>query len=196
MERRSSYRCPGAPLFPQPFYGTNGMELRPSEFVTLPRVDAVVRAETEIQSQAGLVYIKLHGSYGWKTSSGADQLVIGKNKTALINQEPLIQWYFNLLESTIRQGGKKLMIIGYGFQDAHINQLLVEGVEKYGLKLFVLSTTSPRDFEQRLRNGHNYALPLLQGLRGYFPYGLKEVFPSNQDETVQFRNIRDALLGS
>lgn len=195
MERQNNYRSPGVPSFSHDFYSTRS-ELSPRDFVTLPKADAVERAEREISGMAGIVYIKLHGSYGWKTSDGIDQLVVGKNKTKLIEREPLMQWYFDLFKSVIHQGNKKILIIGYGFGDQHINKLLVEGVERHGLKIFILSTTSPRAFRERIEHGYHYALPMLSGLGGYFPYALKDIFPRNQEETVFLRNIMDALLSN
>ena len=84
MERRSGYHSPGSPRFSQQFYTLHGKELMPNEFVTLQGTGAEEKAKKDIDSHSGLVYIKLHGSYGWKSSDGSNQLVIGKNKTELI----------------------------------------------------------------------------------------------------------------
>lgn len=194
MERRSQYHSPGSPRFPNEFYGMGGRDLKPEEFVTLQGTGVEKKAETDMNSYAGLIYIKLHGSYGWRSSNGSNQLVIGKNKAGLINEEPLLKWYFDLLESIIKQGGKKILIIGYGFQDMHINKILVDGVQNHGLKIFILTTQSPASLRDRIQHGHYYAMPIFEGISGYFPHLLKEVFPANQDRTVLFQNIKDALL--
>jgi hypothetical protein len=86
------------------------------------------------------------------------------------------------------------LIIGYSFNDQHINELLLEGVQQYGLKIFILTTTSPSDFKSRLEHGHFYALPILKSVAGYFPYTLRDVFPMSQEETTHFKSIRSALL--
>ncbi len=196
MERRSGFSPPGVPRFKDDFYHHHSLELKPEEFITLPSTDAVARFEKGIEGQSGLVYIKLHGSYGWKSSSGSSQLVIGKNKTTAIADEPLLKRYFELFESVIREGNKKMLILGYGFHDKHINQILLEGVQNHGLKIFIMSTRSPRDFKENLRNGHYYAMPIWDGLSGYFPQPLKEIFPGNQQQTVHFDVIRKALESS
>lgn len=197
MERRSGYHSPGSPRFSQQFYTLHGRELMPNEFVTIQGDGVEERAQSDINSYSGLVYIKLHGSYGWKASDGSNQLVIGKNKTELIDKEPLLRWYFDLFQKVITEGNKKLLIIGYGFGDQHINKILVDGVEKHSLKVYIISTRPPIELKNHFeRGGHYYALPILKGLRGYFPYTLKEIFPANQSRTVHFDKIREALTGS
>lgn len=197
MERRSGYHSPGSPRFSQDFYNLHGKELRSNEFVMLQGTGVEEKAEKDINNHAGLVYIKLHGSYGWKSSDGSNQLVIGKNKTELIDKEPLLKWYFDLFQKVIAEGDKKLLIIGYGFGDQHINKILVDGVEKYGLKIYIISTRPPVELKTHFeRGGHYYALPILKGLRGYFPYSLREIFPANQSRTVHFDKIKESLTRS
>jgi len=194
IERRCGHRPPGAPFFVPELYNGHCRDFTPDKFVTLPKENAIAKAEEDFKNHAGLAYIKLHGSYGWKSSDGLNQMVIGKNKSELIESEPLLKWYFELLQKVIAEGNKKILIVGYGFGDQHINQVLVEGVEKYGLQIYIISTRSPSDLKQHFeRGGHFYALPILKGLRGYFPYQLKEIFPGNQDETVYFKQIKQAL---
>lgn len=195
IERRCGHRPPGAPFFVPELYNGHCQDFTSNKFVTLPREDAVIKAERAFKDHAGLVYIKLHGSYGWKSSDGSNQMVIGKNKSELIEGEPLLKWYFELFQKAIAEGSKKILIVGYGFGDQHINKVLVDGVEKYGLQIYVINTRSREKLIQHFkRGGHFYALPILKGLRGYFPYQLKEIFPGNQEETIHFKNIQEALL--
>lgn len=79
IERRSGHRPPGAPFFTQELYNGHCREFTPDKFVTLPKEDAVAKAEQAFKDRTGLAYIKLHGSYGWKSSDGLNQMVIGKN---------------------------------------------------------------------------------------------------------------------
>lgn len=194
LERKSGYRSPGAPLFKQEFYNGQIRDLTSDQFVILPRENAVEKAEKDFFNHAGLAYIKLHGSYGWRSSDGSSQMVIGKNKSDLIENEPLLKWYLELFQKVIRDGNRKLLVVGYGFGDQHINKILVDGVENHGLQVYIISTKPAAELRDHFeRGGHFYALPILNGLRGYFPYALKEIFPSNQEETVQFRTIRESL---
>jgi len=191
MERKFGYRCPGVSKFPDEFYNQL-KDMGQNDFVSLPSKnveDAVMRG---IKDHAGSAYIKLHGSYGWKSADGSNQLVVGKNKVGSIGNEPLLKTYFDIFESTIKQGGKKILIIGYGFQDKHINEALLDGVKNHGLKLFIVGQ-NPRSVKERIENGHYYAKDILSGVGGYFPYLLKEIFPSNQEDTVYFNDIKNAL---
>ncbi len=197
IERRSGHRPPGAPFFPSELYNGYCRDFTSDKFVTLPKEDAVTKAEQAFRDHAGLAYIKLHGSYGWKSSDGLNQMVIGKNKSELIEKEPLLKWYFDLFQKVIAEGNKKVLIVGYGFGDQHINTALVEGVEKYGLQIYVISTRPPAELKQHFaRGGHFYALPILKGLRGYYQYELKQIFPGNQEETIHFKQIQEALQRS
>lgn len=194
MERKFGYRAPGAPSFPEDFYHLGGRELQSNEFVIIPREGAVERAERDFKNHAGLAYVKLHGSYGWRSSDGANQMVIGKNKTDLIQQEPLLGWYLDLFQEAIRTRNKKLLIIGYGFSDQHINQILLDGVKNEGLKIYIISTKPAEELRNHFeRGGHYYARDIMEGLSGYYPCSLLEMFPSNQTETIHYRELRDAL---
>lgn len=194
MERHWGYGSPGVPRFArsQNDFGSQAFNL--ADFVALPSDDIENRIKKGLNDHAGLHYVKLHGSYGWKSSDGLNQLVIGTSKESLIQKEPLLQSYFDLFKSVIQEGGKKVLIIGYGFRDAHINTVLVEGVQKYGLEIYILSTQAPADLRYQIEHGHYYAKSILDdGLRGYFQKSLLEVFPKSQDRTVHCDEILQAL---
>jgi hypothetical protein len=66
---------------------------------------------------------KLHGSVEW--TDGTDTLfVVGGGKEAYIQSKPLLVQYFDILRDYLRLPGVRLMIIGYGFADDHINRLI------------------------------------------------------------------------
>lgn len=203
VERRWGYPSPGAPRFNQVFYDTQSQQLAEGSFVTLPTGDPETLIKSGLSAHNGIHYIKLHGSYGWKSSDGTNQLVIGTNKESLINKEPLLKGYLDLLRSVVAEGGKKVLIIGYGFHDPHINNILLKGVEDNDLKIYVLSTQSPEEFSKRVKNanffipgsGHSRAGGILKGLSGYFPYALRDIFPGNQEKTIYAEQIVNALKG-
>jgi SIR2-like domain len=79
--------------------------------------------------------IKLHGSYGWKSSTDdSDVMVIGHTKTAVIKREPFLKWFFSLFVEALHSGDRKLAIMGYGFRDEHINLIIAEGIRNHGLR--------------------------------------------------------------
>ena len=194
MERRWNYGSPGVPRFARAQDSFGSQAFNAADFVELPRNDVENRLQRGINGHNGLHYIKLHGSYGWKSSDGSNQLVVGTNKGSLIQNEPLLQAYFDLFASVIREGGKKALIIGYGFRDPHINSLLLEGVEKHGLEIYIVSTQAPADLRYQIEHGQCYAKGILDaGLRGYYPYSLQQIFPKNQEQTPQREEIIQAL---
>ena len=164
-----------------------------SYFITLPKDKVEEKVNQGLSSHNGIHYIKLHGSYGWKSSDGLDQLVIGTNKESLIQREPLLSYYLKLFRDMIQNGGKKILIIGYGFRDKHINQMLLKGVEDHGLQIFLITTQTPADLRYQIEHGHYYAKNILNGLRGYYPYQLKEIFPGDQSLTTHATDIKNAL---
>jgi hypothetical protein len=89
------------------------------------------------------VYIKLHGSFGWHPSVGSDVLVVGHAKSKTIQREPLLQWYFSLFEEVLHQPEARLVVIGYGFGDPHINEVIADSIRDYGLRLYVVSPEEP-----------------------------------------------------
>lgn len=190
MERKNGYRCPGVPAFQSEFYSLHGAELKKEAFVQLPGgEDASKRVNKDIGNHSGLIYIKLHGSYGWKASDGSNQMVIGKNKTELINKEPILNYYFNIFQEAIREGNKNLLIIGYGFRDQHINEVILDGVKNHNLKLYIINVSSFHDLKSSMEWGQFYATPLLEGVSGYFPYSFRQIFPPDQSKTVSLTNI-------
>jgi hypothetical protein len=97
-----------------------------------------------------------------------------------------------IFEETLSQQGTKLFVIGYGFRDRHINQIIKESVKNYGLKLYILSPENPRNFIEKL---HHLGIDtILKGLCGYFPYTLSQLFPIDQQETIPFKMIVENLF--
>ncbi len=145
LERRLGHRAVGAPSFPQEFYQFDGQrEFSKEYFVTLPKDNIDSEIEKSIKNHAGIHYIKLHGSFGWKSFDGSNQMALGKNKWENLQKEPLLRSYFNLFNQIIQEGNKKVLIIGYGFKDEHINKLLLDGVQNRNLKLYIITTMSIR----------------------------------------------------
>jgi hypothetical protein len=123
-------------------------------------------------------------------------MIIGRDKMGLIAGSLILSWYFQIFARAIFEGNKKILIIGYGFNDQHVNQLLVTAVKEHGLKIYIISPEPMGDLRYRLEHGHYYALPLMDGISGYYPYRLLEIFPTNQSVTEQLRKIKQALFSS
>ena len=114
-------------------------------------------------------------------------MVIGREKSGLIAREPLLQWYFRLFEEVLSAGDCVLVVIGYGFGDKHINQVILDAIIKRGLQLYVVSPLDPRDFQDRLIavNRFNISLPdygheLWDNLFGYHCGTVRDFIISGQ----------------
>jgi len=97
------------------------------------------RPEEPFQSNARMQpYYKLHGSSGWLTDDGQPLLVIGRDKTGTIAQHPILHWTYQQFERYLHRDDTRLMVIGYGFGDEHINQSLVDAHQAGKLKVIYL----------------------------------------------------------
>lgn len=93
--------------------------------------------EFEINEQSQPVF-KLHGSSNWKYSDGRSMLIMGGEKVREVGLTPILNWYATKFEEHLCATGAKLMVIGYGFRDNHINDAIKYAVER-GLKLFIFA---------------------------------------------------------
>jgi hypothetical protein len=82
-------------------------------------------------------YYKLHGSIDLMQGDRDLMLIIGGNKAANIDEQPLLKQYHRAFDARLHQLGARLMIIGYSFGDVHINKMIMSGVEA-GLKIFIV----------------------------------------------------------
>jgi hypothetical protein len=82
-------------------------------------------------------YFKLHGSSNWRTHDDSSLLIMGGNKPASIAASELLSWYDQQFRNALHERGARLMVIGYGFADTHINDHIRDGAAA-GLKLFII----------------------------------------------------------
>jgi len=83
-------------------------------------------------------YFKLHGSTAWTAADGSSLMVIGRNKMGLIRSNAILGWNYRKFEEYLARPDTRLMVIGYGFADDHINASIVEAYQKGGLRLMYL----------------------------------------------------------
>jgi hypothetical protein len=84
-------------------------------------------------------YFKLHGSSNWKEAHGGSMLIMGGNKIFEIGMSPLLSWYHQLFEESLSRSNTRLMVIGYGFRDTHINRMIMHAVNEHGLQMFIIA---------------------------------------------------------
>jgi len=170
--------------------------LENDDYSSLPTDEALQKRKESDLSGGSPVYVKLHGSQNWLDSSGQQKLVIGGplGKHAQIQQEPLLLWYLELFRQAVAREGTRLLVIGYGFRDKHINSVLADAAETHALALHVLSPEAPKDFVARLR-----ALPhgaeIVQALSGYYPHSLTEVLPPSGGDSPAKHLLWNGFFG-
>jgi hypothetical protein len=98
-------------------------QVKPSEFAIAPDLQPC---------------FKLHGSSNWVAPTGQPLLIMGGNKPQEMTLHPLLLWYAEMFERMISDRGCKLMIIGYSFRDAHINDVIIRAIQETGLRIFVI----------------------------------------------------------
>jgi hypothetical protein len=83
-------------------------------------------------------YFKLHGSSNWQDGQGEPVLIMGSAKSGAIDRFPILKAYHDVFRQTLSRSGAKLMVIGYSFQDDHINHVISDGSNKAGLGTFLV----------------------------------------------------------
>jgi len=148
-------------------------------------------------------FIKLHGSLRWLAQDGDRIKIIGVNKERAIEKVLLLKWYFELFKEALNRNDVKLVIIGYGFRDEHINKILIDAINGYGLKLYIVTTENPDEFWYRMT--HKYPKTAMvndldtpnkaiwDAVCGYYQYPLKDILPYPQRVTAQRKEIYQAL---
>ncbi len=137
--------------------------------------------------------IKLHGSFNWRTADARHALVVGTEKSGQIAASPLLAWYFDIFRKVLSVGGARLMVMGYGFGDEHVNAVISDAIDRHGLKLFIWDTGA--NLKDRV-----LAAPcgprLWRGLLSIMSRPMIEVFPSSQAETQEYRRIQESFFGN
>jgi hypothetical protein len=133
-------------------------------------------------------FIKLHGSSNWERGDGSSLLIMGGAKSLEIGRMPLLNRYAEIFEQTLCAAGAKLMVIGYGFRDLHINEAIERGVDR-GLKLFVIAPEGAdiaRSLNQTRQAGIAAEKPfgamLAKSMIGASRRGLRDIFGGDNAE--------------
>lgn len=120
-------------------------------------------------------------------------LIMGGNKVTGIVQSPVLSWYQEKFEEHLSQPDTRLMVIGYGFRDEHINEVVMRAVNHSSLKIFIIApeggnlarTVNPTHGASiRERTDLEDAFQL--GLIGASRRSLREIFGN---DTVEFNKV-------
>jgi len=135
--------------------------------------------------------IKLHGSFNWRTADARSALVVGTEKSGQIAASPLLTWYFDIFRKVLSAGSVRLLVVGYGFGDEHVNAAFADAIDHHDLKLFIWDR-GPNLRERVL--AAPYGASLWKGLLSTATRPMIEVFPSNQAETQEYRRIQETFF--
>jgi len=178
---------PGLVPVPNQRWFTTNVGLYSPEFTLRPAADPA--GEGRLQGQTNV--IKLHGSFNWRSPNGRNLMVVGTEKTGQIAASPLLSWYAEIFRQVLAAGGVRLMIVGYGFGDEHINAVIAGAIEKNGLSVFIWDT-APNLKQRVLAAPHGPAI--WNGLISTASRRLVEVFPSNQSVTEEYVRIQNTFF--
>jgi len=180
----------------------NSRQIDSTVQIQLPDEPALEEYKSKyLPSNGDYCFIKLHGSLGWLSHDGHNQLILGTNKVNDIAKEPLLKWYFEIFKEAISQKGVKLFILGYSFRDQHINEIILNAIIEYNLKIYIISPEDPETCKNRLEGKKNpgeiyevlKTIKIWEAVHGYFPYKLNEIFPANQVRTAVAQDIKKAM---
>lgn len=134
-------------------------------------------------------YVKLHGSSNWYAADGRRLLIIGGSKQQAIGTNPILRNYLGSFENALTAPGSRLIVIGYGFRDNHVNDVLQRAVAN-GLRLFVIDPNGAElAFKlNQTRTGHGIVSPtsleemLRKAVIGGSRRRLNEIFGTDSTE--------------
>jgi hypothetical protein len=82
-------------------------------------------------------FFKLHGSTNWSAGPGRPMMIMGNQKSGAIDAFPILRQYHDFFASSLNKPNAKLMVIGYSFQDEHINAV-IEKASEVGLGTYIV----------------------------------------------------------
>lgn len=184
------------PLGPAPvWYGSSQNTVNETDLhtdKTLPTTEQIEEYKSQLPNH-GFGFIKLHGSLNWKTPGGTSAKVIGINKPEIIDTIPLLKWYKELFIEATQQENIKLVVYGYSFGDKYINDFILDAIhgthERSGIKMkiYIISTENPSSLKKRLDDSEHGEI--WTAVDGYFPYQMKEIFPTNEVSTPEYKEV-------
>jgi hypothetical protein len=65
-------------------------------------------------------------------------MVMGYNKLTTIQSQQVLNYYYNEFERCLSLTSARLVVIGYGFQDPHINTVIRRMISVSGPRMFII----------------------------------------------------------
>jgi len=113
---------------------------------------------------------------------------MGKAKKEHIDKDLLFSTYLNIFKDMLMKLKAKLMVIGYSFMDEHINNIIVEAIERHDVHLHIINPMAINQNKKHLDTAfmHNSEQGNLvySAIRGYYPALIKELFPQQEGTVI------------
>jgi len=98
-------------------------------------------------------------------------MVIGGEKASQIRVHEVLARNAGEFESRLMAGDTRLMVIGYGFRDSHITNVIIRGVRERGLRFFIVDPDGA-GLARKLNPTSERPLYVPRELDGAFQFGL------------------------
>jgi hypothetical protein len=97
-----------------------------------------------------LSYLKLHGSATW-LDNDKNVVVLGGAKKEMIDAIPILRMNNTIFREALMTAPEpRLLVIGYGFGDDHINEIIQQAVTGNRLRIWIFDPTSPEGLFERI----------------------------------------------
>jgi hypothetical protein len=142
--------------------------------------------DTSIPKQAQ-PYFKLHGTSDVRSDNGVGLLILGARKDAQISNHTLLSFYRGEFLQRLSTGNARLMVIGYSFQDLHIDNIIWDCCRNHGLQVFVIDPMGTNVINKQNENnpiekfGKRFR-EIAPSLIGASRRGLNEIFGNDMVE--------------
>jgi len=84
----------------------------------------------------------------------------------------------------------RLLVIGYGFKDKHVNAVIANSMRNNDIKLLIVTKADPKKFFGELEKSPEGKLILEKGSNLYpFNHTLTEIFTSRQDVLDKIKSL-------
>ena len=186
---------PGLKVNNQRFVSRATVPLKEIGYVRFLSDEDIDYQNIDIKTLSKLFYVKMHGSYDWRDSENQEILIIGTNKPARISAHPLLSWYFDLFKTVLSIPNAKLMVIGYGFKDKHINGLIANAVKNANLKIYILNPQDPESFLHNTLGFNEWASDTIwSAVDGYFQITPREIFSRKTKYDSLVKNLMNSFF--
>jgi hypothetical protein len=163
---------------------------------------AIAYEKNKLPIKGKMNYVKLHGSFNWDHSEGFIVNITGTEKTTDILKTNIFKMGFSLLDYILKVK-VNIVIVGYGFNDAHINDRLLMAAQNKS-SLVIVSPDSWCNLQKRQllfsndafkKDSKTYTRVLLDSVDKYYECSFDSFFdlsrPTNQ---WNFDNLEAYLL--